>query len=188
MRLPSLFKPALSLVLILLTRSSFAIGPAYASGTVSPAGVSVVASVQVAASPAVLWATLTDYNRLQLFIPDMQLSRVISAPGQPPVVEQRSDAGMFALVVPEHVTLSMVETPPGSIRFRAISGAVASLTGEWLISEQDHITLLNYHVHMMPLLPVLITLPSGIVEREVKLHMEAIAGEAERRMRSVAKR
>lgn len=178
----------LPLALLAFAMNGQAAGPALVTASVSPAGVSVLASVPVAASGAVLWATLTDYNRLHQFIPNMRLSRLVSAPGQPKVVEQRSDAGLFAFVVPEHVVLALDEKPNSSIRFRAIAGAVNSLNGEWQINERGAASLLAYRVLLVPLLPVPMTLPSGLVEREVRMHMEAVAVEAERRMRAEGKR
>lgn len=171
--------------------SATAVGPASVRASVTTSGVNVLASIRVAASAPVLWATLTDYNHLQDFIPDMRMSRVISKPGQPKVVEQISDAGLFALVVPEHVILAMEEVPSERIRFRAIGGAVSSLAGEWSMlppaNELERSVLLNYRVHMVPLLPVPMTLPSTLVEREVRVRMEAVAAEAERRMRATVK-
>jgi hypothetical protein len=184
-------RPLLVLIAWLLAMPCVAVGPAGVNASVSPSGVKVQAAIRVAASLPVLWETLTDYNHLQEFIPDMRVSRIISKPGQAKVVEQISDAGMFALVVPEHVILAMEETPTERIRFRAIGGAVSSLAGEWSMvgpaSEQERFVLLYYRVHMVPLLPVPMTLPSTLVEREVRVRMEAVAAEAERRMRATVK-
>lgn len=40
------------------------------------------------------WQVLTDYDHLADFIPDMQLSRLLSAPGEPLLLRQQGDAGV----------------------------------------------------------------------------------------------
>lgn len=145
-------------------------------------GVKVEASETLQADAATVWATLTDYNRLATFIPDMVSSRVISPPGAPKRVEQVADAGLFAFVMPDHVVLLMEESPNRLIRFRSISGRVLAMSGEWqIIGDAAPVTLV-YRSRIVPIAPLPPLVSEYFVEDEVKKRFEAVGREAERRM------
>lgn len=165
----------------LLPGPAWAVGGIYVSANAGFTGIRIEAASMVAADAATLWETLTDYDRLATFIPDMLASRVISAPGQPKVVEQRAEAGLFAFVMPDHVVLAMEERPLGLIRFRAVSGKVATMRGEWIITDGDPVKL-TYRAHVIPLLPPPPLLTDHFVEAEVRQRFAAVVREAERRM------
>jgi ribosome-associated toxin RatA of RatAB toxin-antitoxin module len=147
-------------------------------------GVKVEASMLVQADAQTLWATLTDYNKLATFIPDMVSSRVISPPGAPKKVEQVADAGLFAFVMPDHVVLLMEESPNQLIRFRSVSGKVLSMNGEWRIMGDAAPVTLVYRSHVVPMAPLSPLVSNYFVEDEVKKRFEAVGLEAERRMKS----
>lgn len=145
-------------------------------------GIRVEASQRLNADAQTVWQTLTDYNRLAAFIPDMISSRLVSPPGAPKRVEQIADAGMFAFVMPDHVVLLMEETPTSLIRFRSVAGKVATMSGEWRIVGDKAPVMLTYRAHIVPLAPVPPLVSSYFVEDEVKVRFEALGREAERRM------
>jgi hypothetical protein len=146
-------------------------------------GVRVEASQVLQADADTVWATLTDYNKLATFIPDMVSSRLISPPGAPKRVEQIADAGLFAFVMPDHVVLLMEESPNRLIRFRSVSGKVLAMNGEWqIIGDKAPVTLV-YRSHIIPMAPLPPLVSDYFVEDEVKKRFEAVGKEAERRMR-----
>jgi hypothetical protein len=150
-------------------------------------GIKVEASQRLNADALTVWHTLTDYNRLAAFIPDMVSSRLVSPPGAPKRVEQIADAGLFAFVMPDHVVLLMEETPMSHIRFRSVAGKVAAMNGEWrIVGDAAPVTLI-YRAHIVPLTPVPPLVSSYFVEDEVKNRFEALGKEAERRMRVPAR-
>lgn len=172
-------------LLLLLAPPCLAVGSIHVSASTGFTGVRVEAASWVAADTTTLWETLTDYDRLSSFIPDMQTSRLVSAPGQPKLVEQRADAGLFAFVMPDHVVLAMVEErPQGLIRFRAVSGNVATMRGEWVITDEGFPIKLTYRAHVVPRLPPPPLVSDSFVESEVRLRFSAVVREAERRMRA----
>ena len=146
-------------------------------------GVRVDASQVVYADAATVWSTITDYNRLAAFIPDMVSSRVISLPGTPKRVEQIADAGLFAFIMPDRVVLAMEEQPGSLLRFRAVSGKVASMSGEWRIVGNRAPVTLYYRAHVLPLTPLPPLVSEYFIESEVRARFEAVGSEAERRMR-----
>lgn len=169
-----------------LPASALALGEARVTADVGFTGVRIEATSQVAADAATLWETLTDYDRLASFIPDMVVSRLVSSPGQPKLVEQQADAGLFAFVMPDHVILAMEERPLGVIRFRAVSGKVATMRGEWVISGQGNPVRLTYRAHVVPLLPPPPLVSDRFVAAEVRTRFSAVVREAERRMQQKA--
>jgi len=170
-------------VLLLLGTATTASEKASVNAKTGLSGVKVEASQVLQTDARTLWGTITDYNRLASFIPDMVSSRVISAPGAPKRVEQIADAGMFAFVMPDQVVLALEETPYNQIRFRAISGKLVSMSGEWrIVGDKAPVTLL-YRAHIVPMSPIP-PLGSGyFVEDEVRTRFEAVGREAERRTR-----
>ena len=146
-------------------------------------GVKVVAHSLVQADARTLWQTLTDYNRLASFVPGMTLSRVISpANAAPKLVEQKGDGGLLALVIPDHVVMEINEQAPGLIRFRSKS-RLARMQGEWrIIGDRAPVTL-QYQADILTVLPPPPLLTDDYVSNEIRLRIDAVAGEAERRMR-----
>lgn len=173
-------------LLAALPLPALALGEARVSADVGFTGIRIEASSQVAADAETLWQTLTDYDRLASFIPDMKVSRLVSAPGKPKLVEQRADAGLFAFVMPNHVVLAMEEKPLGVIRFRAVSGDVATMRGEWVVTGEQAPVRLIYRARVLPLLPPPPLVSDHFVEAEVRQRFEAVVKEAERRMRAKA--
>lgn len=147
-------------------------------------GVRIEASQTLQADADTVWATLTDYNKLATFIPDMISSRLISPPGAPKRVEQVADAGLFAFIMPDHVVLLMEESPNRVIRFRSVSGKVLAMTGEWQIVGDKAPVTLYYRSRIIPIAPLPPLVSDYFVEDEVKKRFEAVGREAERRHRS----
>lgn len=148
------------------------------------AGVNIQAATVVNADASVVWGTLTDYNRLASFVPGMTLSRVISAPNAPKkLIEQKGEGGMLSLVIPDHVILAIDERPYARIGFRSVSGWVTSMQGEWVISGDRAPVKVGYRAHIVPAIPPPPLLTDDYVQGEIRLRMDAVAREAERRMR-----
>ena len=147
-------------------------------------GVSIRAVTLVNADANVLWATLTDYNRLASFVPGMTVSRLVSPPNAPKkLIEQKGEGGMLSLVLPDHVILELSERPYNRIGFRSVSGWVTSLEGEWLIRGDTAPVTLAYRAHVVPALPPPPVLTDDYVQEEIRTRMNAVAREAERRMK-----
>ncbi len=173
----------LSGLLFLASTATATAEPAWVKADAGLSGVQIRASMAVKADAATLWATLTDYNRLTEFVPSLTISRVVSAPGKPKRVEQRADSGVFSFVMPDHVVLAMEEAPPDRIRFRAVSGSVVAMAGEWRILGTTNPVRLTYRSHVIPMVPPPPLLTDGFIEDEVRKRFEAVAMEAERRAR-----
>ncbi len=92
--------------------------------------IDVRAKATIKAPMEVVWATLTDYERLPEFIPGLKKSRVIARQGPTATVEQSGVAQFLFLTVPIDVTLESTERPP-NIEVRRIAGTVRQLQGRY---------------------------------------------------------
>lgn len=142
---------------------------------------SIVVRADANVSPEIAWAVLTDYNNLSRFVPDMSMSRLLSAPGEPVRVEQKGKEGLLSFVFPEEVVLAIEEQPIHRIRFRAVSGTVKSMQGEWLIIDEGNSVSVLYSAKVVAgrLVPPLLS--ESLLEKRLKEKMEGVVREMKRR-------
>jgi ribosome-associated toxin RatA of RatAB toxin-antitoxin module len=98
--------------------------------------IEVQARATIDASLSVIWATLTDYDRLPEFIPGLRKSKVISRRGTTVTVEQSGEARFLMFTFPIDVTLESIEHPPYSIQVRALSGSLRHFEGAYQVDPQ----------------------------------------------------
>jgi ribosome-associated toxin RatA of RatAB toxin-antitoxin module len=98
--------------------------------------VEVRARATIEAPLSVIWATLTDYERLPEFVPGLRKSRVVSRSGTSAIVEQSGEARFLVFTFPIDVMLESVEKPPYAIRVRALSGTLRHLDGGYEIEPE----------------------------------------------------
>jgi hypothetical protein len=148
-------------------------------------GIRILATTRIDADAQVVWATLTDYNHLADFVPGMTKSQLISSP-RPGIklIEQEGEGGLLSLVLPDDVVLTVEERPYSLLSFRSVSGFATSMAGQWRISGDRAPVLLTYQVRVVPLLPPPPALTDSYIQHEVSLRLDAVAREAERRMRA----
>ena len=91
--------------------------------------VEVKARATIDAPLGLIWAVLTDYEKLPDFVPGLKKSRVASRNGTTVVVEQSGEARFLMFSFPVDVVLEAVEKPQSSIRVRSLSGTLRYLEG-----------------------------------------------------------
>ena len=92
--------------------------------------IEVRARATIQAPLALVWSTLTDYERLPEFIPGLKKSRVISRVGATTTIEQSGEARFLFMSIPIDVTLESTERPP-NIDVRRIAGRLRYLQGRY---------------------------------------------------------
>jgi ribosome-associated toxin RatA of RatAB toxin-antitoxin module len=118
-------------------------GPACAAGEVAVEAIrkgeflEVHAQAVVNAPLSIIWNTLTDYERLPDFVPGLKKSKVISRRGSTVVVEQSGEARFLMFTFPIDVTLEAVESPPYSIKVRALSGNLRHFEGGYQVAPEQ---------------------------------------------------
>lgn len=146
--------------------------------------VSVQAQATIAAPIEVVWATLTDYERLPEFIPGLKKSKVIARNGNTAVVQQSGEARFFFASVPIEVTLESSENPPHSIDVRRVSGSIKRLDGRYETQVLEGIpsqVVLRWIGMIQPEngLPPLIG--EALMRRSIRQQFTGMVGEIERR-------
>ena len=141
----------------------------------------IEARLLVAVGQRIAWQVLTDYDQLASFVPGMRSSRIVSAPGEPLLLEQKGQSGLLWFKVPIEVVSRVDETPLNTIRFRAVGGTLTNQTGEWALERHDHATLVSYRAHVDPGFPLPPLIGPAIVGRDVRIMVESVAREMVRR-------
>jgi len=139
------------------------------------------ADVAVTVDPATAWQVLTDYNQLADFVPDMQVSRVISVPPQPFVIEQRGESGFLVFRAEIRVMLQLDEAALERISFKAIGGNLKRMEGEWRIVREAVGIRLRYRADIEPDFWVAPLIGDAILKGHVTRQIEGVANEMTRR-------
>ena len=157
--------------------------PAYADAEVQVEAdanvVRISAQIATRVDRVTAWQVLTDYDHWAEFVPDLLVSRVVSRPGEPLLVEQRGRIPAlpsFPLVV----ITAVEETPYKSLRFQRIAGNIKALDGEWRIQGKLRVRLL-YRSTVEPGFPLPPQTSIEIFRQDAKLRLEAMAQEMARR-------
>jgi len=147
----------------------------------------VEANLLVAVDQRVAWQVLTDYDNLASFVPGMRSSRIVSAPGEPLLLDQKGESGFLLFKVPIEVVSRVEETPQSSIRFQSVGGNLTNQRGEWALARHDHATRVSYRANIIPgfTLPPLIG--PAIIGRDMSLMVESVAREMLRRADAIGR-
>jgi hypothetical protein len=132
------------------------------------------------------WKVLSDYNHWAEFIPDMIVSRVVSKPGEPLLVEQRGVIPWmpnFPLVV----IASVEEVPGRGLKFQRVAGNLRAMEGEWQIKGRSKVRLV-YRSTVDPGFPLPPQMSVEIFRHDAKVKLEAMAQEMARRKSQRASR
>lgn len=169
--------PVLSLVCLCSSASSSA--EALVKVEANATTIHVTAEIDTTVNRDIAWKVLSDYNRWSQFIPDMLVSRVVSRPGEPLLVEQRGVIPWlpnFPLVV----IASVQETPKKGLRFQRVAGNIRAIEGEWQIRGWRKVRLL-YRSTVEPGFPIPPQMSIEIFKHDAKAKLEAMAQEMARR-------
>jgi len=93
--------------------------------------IDVRAQAVVNAPLSIVWATLTDYERLPDFIPGIVTSKVLARDGHKITVAQTGQARFLFLTLPISVTLESTEIPPHVVEVRRVAGTLRHLNGRY---------------------------------------------------------
>lgn len=91
----------------------------------------IAASGTVAAAPAAVWRTLTDYGRLADFVPDLKSVRVLSRDGDKAIVEQLGTARFLFFSQPIRLVVQVHEQAPNRIDIGLVEGDMKVYHASW---------------------------------------------------------
>lgn len=105
----------------------------------------VTGAFSVAAPPSVVWAVLTDYDRLGLFIPSMRSQLIRREGADVAFVAQATTTRVMAVSATTRVLLRLEEHPPARIAFADVSGRdFTRYEGAWGITAGAAGTRVDY--------------------------------------------
>lgn len=131
------------------------------------------------------WNVLTDYNRLQEFVPDLQSSTLLSREGQEAIVEQHSEAGFLFVTQAIHMVVRVTEQPYSAIDVALVAGDMRSYSARWELVPVMHNgtegTRIQFSGMMEPDFFVPPLIGRSIVQVNVRRMVEAVLGEIDKR-------
>ncbi len=90
--------------------------------------------IDIPAPPDTIWMILTDYDRLEFYIPGLEESRVLSRPQDGEArIEQVFRTNVLMLRRKIRVVLKVSEHDPGIVAFSSLKGDFGTYSGSWEI-------------------------------------------------------
>ena len=145
----------------------------------------VEASAEFEGTIAQAWQVLTDYGRFTEFIPDLQVSRVISRDGNQVQVEQKGEARLLFFSFPIDVRLAITEQPNARLVSRAVTGNFREMRGDYRLETEQGRVLLRYTGHMVPDFYVPPLIGTLVLRHSVETTFRALVDEIERQNKPV---
>lgn len=137
--------------------------------------------MEVAASPELVFAVLTDYDHMADFLPGMRTSEVVSRRGHSVVIEQTADEAVLFFSQRVIVRLAIDESPPDRLTLRSLAGSFKQLDGSYELTRMGEGTLIEYRSRFVPDFPFPPIVGTYAVERSLARHLAALAQEMQRR-------
>jgi hypothetical protein len=131
--------------------------------------------------PALAWEVLTDFDRMNTFIPNLRMSRVLKRDGNQLAIEQQGVAKFGLLSFPYVSERNIDMSPPNSIRSVETRGNMKRFESVATFSPEGSGTLIGYRSEMVPSPFVAKVLSKNFLEHEVEERFNAIVGEMVRR-------
>jgi ribosome-associated toxin RatA of RatAB toxin-antitoxin module len=139
-------------------------------------------SVTVAAARELAFEVLTDYDRMDQFLPGMIESTVVSRSANGAIVDQVAEEGVLFFRQRVALRAEIGETPPSLITMRALAGSFRHLEGTYAVSRREQHTLIEYRGRFVPDFELPAVFGLYVVRHSLQRHLEAIADEIDRRL------
>jgi|EP01034_Spumella_vulgaris_P025742 ribosome-associated toxin RatA of RatAB toxin-antitoxin module len=141
----------------------------------------VDASGTVQAPLATVWKTLTTYERMNEFVPDMASCRVLSRNGNEVIIEQFGTARFLFMSKSIHLIVRATETPMQSIDIALISGDMKHYESRWeLFPLPEGGTRVVYTGRLVPNFYVPGLLGTNIIRGDIERMMGAVLARIDR--------
>ena len=135
------------------------------------------------APPNVAWDVLTDFDKLQGWVPNVAESKVLKREDSVVTVEQRGVAKYGAASFP-YVTERRIELkPPSGIKTAQVKGNMKRVESTIALEAEGKGTRIVYHLEIVPSLLAGAVMSKAFVEHEVGDQFTAIVGEMTRRVK-----
>lgn len=140
----------------------------------------VEASAEFKGSLSRAWQVLTDYERLSAFIPDLEMSRVVSRERTGALVEQKGAARLLFFRYPVDVRLAVTEYPYERVVSHSVAGNFRELRSTYTLAMSKGHILLQYSGRMVPDFYVPPLIGTWAFQHSVESTFRALVDEMER--------
>lgn len=131
------------------------------------------------------WRVLTDYERLDEFVPDLVSSKVLSRNRHEALVEQKSRTGFWLLSLTVCIVVRIEERPQSSLVVERISGDMRHYAGQWTLEADaqagEEGTRITFCGEIAPDFPLPPLIGDAMVQLNMQRMVEAVVAEIERR-------
>lgn len=131
------------------------------------------------------WNVLTDYERLDEFVPDLVSSKILSRDTNEAIIEQKSQTAVLFLVHTVRMVVRIEEQPYSMLNVERLSGDMRHYRARWELEpvaqpgdDGTRIALLGAMEPDFPLPPIV---GDALIQANVKSMVEAVIREIERR-------
>lgn len=183
--------PGLAGWLLIAAATTFASGHARAEDVARIAiervgeGYEVSACASTSATPELAWQVLTDFDHLSDFVPDMDRSRVISAPGEPLRVEQQGVWHALFFQRRIEVVFAIELDPLRAITFRAVDGNLRPMSGHLRLTGRPDCRI-EYRAQSTPDFWIPPLIGPALMRGQVRQQLDGVLGEIRRRQQILA--
>ncbi|GAB2860388.1 hypothetical protein GCM10027277_31230 [Pseudoduganella ginsengisoli] len=135
----------------------------------------VNANGAVQAPLAAVWKTLTNYEKMNEFVPDMQSCRVLSRNGNEVIIEQFGTAHFLFMSKSIHLIVRAIEQPMAAIDIALISGDMKHYESRWELQPlADGGTRVVYSGKLVPNFYVPGILGTNLIRSDIERMMGAV--------------
>jgi ribosome-associated toxin RatA of RatAB toxin-antitoxin module len=140
------------------------------------------ASGVVQAPLPVVWRTLTGYDRMEEFVPDLTSCRVLSRNGNEVIIEQFGNARLLFVSKSIHLIVRATEQPMSTIDISLISGDMKHYESRWELVPMPETggTRIIYSGKMAPNFYVPGLLGTNIIRSDIERMMNAVLARIEK--------
>lgn len=143
---------------------------------------SVSARGEVAAAPAAVWRVLTDYDRMDEYVPDLKQARVLSRSGDRAVIEQFGSAHFLFFRRDIHLVVQAHEQPMSQIDISLVGGDMKVYICSWRLVPVPETggTRILYNGTMAPKFYVPGFLGSNLIRSDIEKMIAAVLARIDR--------
>jgi ribosome-associated toxin RatA of RatAB toxin-antitoxin module len=136
----------------------------------------ITSSGTVAATPAVVWRILTDYEHLADYLPNLKSARVVSRSGDTVIVEQLGTARFLFFTQRIRLVVQVRERAPDQIDISLVDGDMKVYRATWRLSPVAGATgtRVVYHANIVPKFDVPGIVGTKVVRNDIARMMAAV--------------
>lgn len=97
-----------------------------------------------------VWKVVSDYDRIEEFIPAVKESRVVERRGEEIILEQRGRGGLWFIQREFELRLRVKQVPMSYVGFSALEGDFRKFEGTWQVAPRDEGTWIAHSVEIEP--------------------------------------